>query len=345
MFANSEMLWYLWAVPVLALLYILWTKSRDVAKMKLASRDVSHVVLRSEPGIIRAMRAVLVLLAFTLFIIALARPLGGVEYVDVEAKGIDIVLTVDISKSMLARDFSPSRLEYVKRQAKTFIRSVKGDRFAMVAFAGQAYVHMPMTSDQQTALTFIDRLDINPEIKQGTAIGDAIETAINRFIGEKDNAKVIMLFTDGESNKGVDPLKAAKDAAKLGVMIYPIGIGSPEGTYIPESHDLLGQMRFKTDEAGRRVLAGLDEKTLMKIASTTGGIYFNAADPKQWMGIYSQLDRSALQTYQARKLDRSIEFAPLFLIAGLILLFMESGLHYLTPLGKHRRSGRYVFGR
>ena len=131
----------------------------------------------------------------------------------------------------------------------------------------------------------------------------------------------------------------------MGVMIYPIGIGSPEGTYIPESHDLLGQVRFKTDEAGRRVLAGLDEKTLMEIASTTGGIYFNAADPKQWMGIYSQLDRSALQTYQARKLDRSTELAPLFLIAGLILLFMESGLHYLTPLSKHGRSGRYVFGR
>jgi Ca-activated chloride channel family protein len=343
MFENPEILWYLWAVPVLTMLYLLWGRGVMVARIKLASKDTRAAVIRAEPGFIRFIRVVLILLALSLFIIALARPLGGVEYVDIEVKGIDIVLAVDISKSMLARDFTPSRLEYLKRQAKTFVRASKGDRFAIVAFAGQAYIHMPMTSDIQTVLTFIDRLEINPEIKQGTAIGDAIQTAVERFVGGEDNAKVVLLFTDGESNKGIDPLKASRDAAKKGVVIFPVGIGSVEGTYIPEVMDLFGQVRYKTDQQGRRVLAKLDEDTLIKIASSTGATYFSAADPKQWMGIYTQIDRSVLQTYQNRRIDRSTELAPLFLVAGLILLFMEAGLHYLTPPGTPRRSGHYAF--
>lgn len=343
MFDNPEILWYLWGVPILVVLYMIWAHGRSVATAKLASKDTRSAVIRSEPGIIRLVRVILVLLALTLFVIALARPLGGIEYVDIEVEGIDIVLAVDISKSMLARDFPPNRLEYLKRQAKTFVRSSTGDRFAIVAFAGEAYIHMPMTGDFQTALTFIDRLEINREIRQGTAIGDAIQTAVNRFVGEEENAKVVLLFTDGECNKGVDPVKAAKDAADKGVVIFPIGVGSIEGTYIPEEVDIFGKTRYKTDQHGRRVLAKLDEKTLMKIASTTGGTYFSAADPRQWMGIYSQLDRSVLQTHQTRRIDRSTELAPLFLVAGLILLFMEAGLHYLTPPRTPRRSGHYAF--
>ncbi len=345
MLADPEILWMLWAVPVLLLLYLLWMSRTIVARGKLASNDTRAAVIRSEPLVVRWIRAALVLLALALFILGLTRPLGGLEYVDVESQGIDIVLVADVSKSMLATDMGATRLDYMKRQMRNLVRSTQGDRFGIVAFAGTAYVHMPLTSDTATALTFIERLGVNLEIPQGTAIGDAIDTAVNRFIGDDKNAKAIILFTDGESNKGEDPLKAAKRAADDGVAIFPVGIGSTEGTYIPDVVDIFGRVKYKTDKEGRRVVARLDEKTLRKIASTTGGIYYTANDPKGLIGMFSQLDRSVMQTYKSRRIDRSEELAPLFLVAGLILLFMETGLHYLTPAVMARRSGHYAFDR
>jgi Ca-activated chloride channel family protein len=204
---------------------------------------------------------------------------------------------------------------------------------------------MPLTTDTGTALTFIDKLAIKPEITQGTAIGDAVDLAVKRFISDNKNAKVIILFTDGENNKGEDPVKAAKKAADQGVVIFPVGIGSPQGSYIPDHVDFLGRISYKTDQKGRRVLSKLDESTLRKIASTTGGKYYNASDPNQLMAIYMELDRSLTQTYITRKMSRSEELAPLLLVAGLIMLFMESGLNYLTPVAKARKGGRYEFER
>ncbi len=338
-------MWVLWAVPVLALLFIFWGGRIRKARAKLASADTSRVILRTEPSIITGARAVLIIGACALFFIALARPQGGMEEVNIETRGVDIVLAIDISKSMLAADFSPTRLAFLKRQAKNFVRSSKGNRFAIVAFAGEAYVHMPLTTDTGTAITFIDRLDIKPEIKQGTAIGDAVNVSVDRFIGDDKNARVIVLFTDGENNKGADPLKAAKNAAEKGVAIFPVGIGSVEGEYVPDYVDLMGRVRFKTDDKGRRVLSKLDEKTLKKMASITGGTYYNAADPTQLVSIYLQLDKSLMQTYNSRIRSRNEELAPLFLVAGLILLFMEAGLHYLTPMPGSGKGGRYVFNR
>jgi Ca-activated chloride channel family protein len=345
MLGNPEILWMLWAVPALFLLYLVWSGRSLNARGKLASKDTRAAVIRAEPLSISWIRAVLVLLALGLFIIGLTRPLGGLEYVDIESKGIDIVLVADLSKSMLATDMGTTRLDYMKRQMRNLIRSAQGDRFGMVAFAGTAYVHMPLTSDSATALTFVDRLGVNLEIPQGTAIGDAIDTAVSRFVGDDKSARVIILFTDGESNKGGDPIAAAKRAAEAGVVIFPVGIGSEEGTYIPDVVDIFGRVKYKTDKQGRRVLAKLDEKTLRKVASLTGGIYYPGNDPKSLIGIFNQLDRSVLQTYKSRRIDRSEELAPLFLVAGLILLFMEAGLHYLSPPAIARRSGHYAFDR
>lgn len=345
MFKNFEILWVLWAIPVLALLFILWGARTGKARGKLASPDTSPVVLRYEPRVINTVRVVLILIACLLFFVALARPQGGLEYVDVETRGFDIVLAIDISKSMLAADFSPTRLEFLKRQAKNFVRAAKGNRFAIVAFAGDAYVHMPLTTDTNTAITFIDRLDIKSDIKQGTAIGEAINVAVDRFIGDDKNAKVIILFTDGENNKGQDPLKAARAAADQGVAIFPVGIGSLEGDYVPDYVDLMGHIHFKTDQKGRRITTKLDEKTLRKIASLTGGTYYNASDPAQLVAIYMQLDKSLIQIFSSRQVNRSEELAPMFLVAGLILLFMEAGLHYLTPAARPRKGGRYAFNR
>jgi Ca-activated chloride channel family protein len=254
--------------------------------------------------------------ALSMFIIALARPVD--EYVEreVTTEGIDIVLSMDISGSMLARDFQPDRLTASKKIASEFVADRFGDRLSVVAFAGEAFTQSPLTTDQGTLQTLLSRIR-SGLIEDGTAIGNGLATAINRLRESEAKSKVIILLTDGVNNRGeIAPMTAAEIAKAQGIRVYTIGVGT-EGMAPYPALDMFGQMTFVQQKVE------IDEKTLSAIATQTGGRYFRATDKEKLKAIYDEINE--LEKSKVEISERVI-YHELFLswvLAALALLVAE----------------------
>lgn len=218
-------------------------------------------------------------------IVALARPRSGAHIENISSSGINIVLSMDLSSSMLAQDFQPNnRLEVAKARAKQFVRARENDRIGVVAFAGEALTQVPLTTDQPVVLQSIDNLQAG-QLEDGTAIGLGIATAANRLRDAPGKSRVMIVVTDGVNNRGdIDPLSAAKAAAVYGIKIYGIGVGTEGVAPVPVGRDVFG-LRFENQPVK------IDEALLRQIASLTGGRYFRARDGAALGQIYAQIDR------------------------------------------------------
>ncbi len=248
--------------------------------------------------------------------IAAARPQAGKTIERVYTEGIDIVITLDISSSMLALDFKPlNRIEAAKREAANFIKGRRSDRIGLVVFASKAFPQCPLTIDYNILLDLLQRVDVGT-IEDGTAIGDAIITAANRLRKSEAKSKVIILLTDGRNNAGnVDPITAAQAAAALGIKIYTIGIGK-RGKVLYPVQDVFGKTHY------RYLDIEIDEETLAKIAETTGGQYFRATDSQRLKRIYEQIDqmeKTKVETKRYRQ-NKDLFHIPLALGFALVAL-------------------------
>ena len=222
--------------------------------------------------------------AYALLVVALARPQDVDEQRRSSAEGIDIVLAVDVSGSMLARDFTPDRITAAKEVAGKFIADRYGDRLGLVAFAGEAFTQSPLTTDQGTLQTMLSRIR-SGIIEDGTAIGNGLATALNRLRESDAKSKVIILLTDGVNNRGeIAPLMAADIAADMGVKVYTIGVGTRGKAPYPVV-DMFGNMSFQQMDVE------IDEKTLEQIAERTGGRYFRATDNDKLQSIYDEINQ------------------------------------------------------
>lgn len=222
--------------------------------------------------------------AFVLLVVALARPQDVDEQRRSSAEGIDIMLAVDVSGSMLARDFKPDRITAAKEVAGRFIADRYGDRLGLVVFAGEAFTQSPLTTDQSTLQTMLSRIR-SGIIEDGTAIGNGLATAINRLRESDAKSKVIILLTDGVNNRGeIAPLMAADIAADMGIKVYTIGVGTRGKAPYPVV-DMFGNMSFQP------VDVEIDEKTLEGIAERTGGRYFRATDNDKLQSIYDEINQ------------------------------------------------------
>lgn len=212
-----------------------------------------------------------ILMALTVFFLALAltQPRWGYEWKDLRQRGVDIVIALDVSNSMLAQDIKPNRLERAKHKIADLLNMLEGDRVGLVAFAGTSFVQCPLTLDYSAAKIFLNAIDTDLIPVQGTAIAEAIRKSIKAFPSRDKKSRAIILITDGENLRG-DTLQAAREAREQGVKIYPIGIGQETGAPIPNPAPQGG---FKKDEAGEVILTKLDETSLQKIALETGGVY------------------------------------------------------------------------
>ena len=214
---------------------------------------------------------------------ALARPQWGAETQEVERKGVQVMVALDVSNSMLAQDVKPSRLERAKLEIADLMRRLGGDEVGLVLFSGASFIQFPLTSDYATAQSFLD--DARPSVisKPGTDIGDAVRTALRGFDEHSNSQRVILLITDGE---GHDPnsLDVVKQAAEEGVLFYTIGFGSPEGVPVPLVDDAGNVVGYKQDAAGETVLTRLDEKTLQEVARIGGGQYYRATASRRRAG-------------------------------------------------------------
>jgi len=201
-----------------------------------------------------------------------------------------------------------------------------------VAFAGDAIVVCPLTTDAGSAASFVDRLTTEEQIMPGTAIGSAIHLAVNRF---RDNnaGRVIILLTDGENNKGMDPMASVKEAQQAGAKIYTIGVGTPKGAPLPSTatRPMIGSETFRVDKNGKPITVGLDEGLLKKIASETGGKYFSATNQADVNSLYTKISHEGQVEFQSRRMLRRDELAPYFLLLACLFLIMEAFYAYITP--------------
>ena len=315
-FHNPEFFWLLLVLPLVVLWYFL-KKKKQTAELKVSSLKGFKVGSSSLPRLKHGL-FILRLLALALLIVALARP----QTVDVSTKtkttrGIDIVMAIDVSASMLAKDLLPNRLEALKKVASEFIKGRPNDRIGLVEYAGEAYTKTPITSDKAIVLRSLDDIKYNTIIEGGTAIGMGLATAVNRLKDSKAKSKVIILLTDGVNNTGfIDPKIASELAQEYGIKVYTIGIGTNGMALSPVAIDSrTGQFQYG------RVKVEIDEALLKEIAKTTGGRYFRATNNKKLEEIYNEinkLEKTKVEEFKYSNYDEL--YRPLVIIAGLLLL-------------------------
>lgn len=282
-FANPYLLWLLVLLAPMIAYYIYRTlqggaaiRISTIEGVRRAPRTLRYW-LRHAPFVLRCA-------AFVLLVVALARPQDVDEQRRSSAEGIDIMLAVDVSGSMLARDFKPDRITAAKEVAGRFIADRYGDRLGLVVFAGEAFTQSPLTTDQSTLQTMLSRIR-SGIIEDGTAIGNGLATAINRLRESDAKSKVIILLTDGVNNRGeIAPLMAADIAADMGIKVYTIGVGTRGKAPYPVV-DMFGNMSFQPMDVE------IDEKTLEGIAERTGGRYFRATDNDKLQSIYDEINQ------------------------------------------------------
>jgi len=278
----------------------------DLAIMKSAIRSSRQIW----PGIVKT----LFFTTFAMLAFALARPQMPSARQENETRGIDIILAMDISLSMLARDFSPDRLEASKEVAARFIHERGPDRIGIVAFAGQSFTLCPLTADKAALVTLLQQAQAGFIEDGSTAIGDGIATAINRLRDSDALSKVIILLTDGENNAGnIDPIEAAEIAALFGIRLYTIGVGS-RGTAIGPVQIIEGNIIFGP------VPVDIDEGTLKKAAEIAGGMYFRAVDENALLEIYREIDKLEKSMLDTGTRYARMELFPWFLLAGLLTM-------------------------
>ena len=310
-----------WALALLILLPLWWLWRRRHSPGAIVFSRTSVLARGPRAGQLIA-RAIFVLrnLALAALIIALARPRTGARVENITTSGINIVLAIDLSRSMLAEDFQPSnRIEVAKAKVKQFVLARQSDRIGVVAFAGEALTQVPLTTDYNVVLKAVDNLQAG-QLEDGTAIGTGIATAANRLRDAPGKSRVMIILTDGVNNRGdVDPLSAAKAAAVYGIKIYGIGVGSEGFAPVPVGRGAFG-LRFENQPVQ------IDEALLRQIAALSGGRYFRARDATSLGNIYSQIDRLERVPVQSRSYVRFTELYRWFVGLALVALLAELAL-------------------
>ena len=314
-FQNPEALLLLLILPV----WWLWRRRRSEDAIVFSRTGVLARGPRAGRAIARTI-FILRNLAIAGIVVALARPRSGARVENISSSGINIVLSLDLSSSMLAQDFQPNnRLEVAKARAKQFVRARESDRIGIVAFAGEALTQVPLTTDQPVILQAIDNLQAG-QLEDGTAIGLGIATAANRLRDAPGKSRVMIVVTDGVNNRGdIDPLSAAKAAAVYGIKIYGIGVGTEGVAPVPVGRDVFG-LRFENQPVK------IDEALLRQIAALSGGRYFRARDGAALGQIYAQIDQLERAPLESRT---QVTFTELFRIAlaiAIIALLAELAL-------------------
>ncbi len=300
-------------IPLLVFLYLKRKRGQESSVLFSTSEPFKGLPVGWRVRV-RHLPFILFMTAIFFLVIAAARPQSGRTTQVVKTEGIDIMLVLDISGSMLAEDFMPhNRLAVAKQVIAKFIEGRAGDRIGLVLFAGKAFTQCPLTVDYEVLKAFLARAEMG-QIEDGTAIGTALATATNRLRNSKAKSRVIILLTDGVNNKGkIDPVTAAKIAAEMGVKVYSIGAGTNGYATIPQSHPVFGVQRM-------RIKVEIDEDTLRQIADVTGGLYFRATDTKSLVAIYEKIDQMEKTDVELEHYTEYTEHYPRFAILGVLLL-------------------------
>ena len=326
---------YLLLILLIPLMFTAYWLMRRLRKRRIARFGDPELVARLTPEVPRRkgwMKLTLLSIALLFLAIGMARPQLGAILKEKEIKGAEIMVVLDVSNSMLAEDYSPNRLERAKLAISKLVDELQGDRIGLIIFAGESFVQLPITSDYVSAKIFLNSITTESVPVQGTALGEAIRTAIRGFTSESEHSRAIILITDGENHED-DPVAAARDAVDMGARVFCIGVGSPEGKPIPMDGDLL------KDKDGNIVVTRLDEQTLRDIASAGEGLYVRAGNTE--FGLNPVIDE--IRTLQDKEFQSVVfeefdeQYMYFFAIALVFLL-----LEFFMSDTRNRRS---LFGR
>lgn len=301
-FGSPHILHFLWLIPLLiALLAAFMSRRRKLMQRFAAANLLDEVVCGLNDRRDRY-KAVVIVVVFILSIIALARPQWGYQWQEVKRQGLDILLVIDTSKSMLTQDVKPNRLERTKLAVKDLIKKLKGDRIGLVAFAGDAFMMCPLTSDYGGLLLSLNDLDASIIPRGGTNVGGALEEAMKGYDKTPSQFKAIVLVTDGDNLEG-EPLLAVGKAKEKGIKIFSVGVGTQEGDLV-RYQDEQGQWQFLKDEQNNFVKSRLNEGLLQRIAYETGGAYVRSSGAEFGLDyIYEQ----HLSKLEKREIDEKME--------------------------------------
>ena len=312
-FHNPEILYLLAVIPVIVAYYIFVGRRRATMRVSTLQRGRMPRTVRYY---LRHLPMVLRLLAIAAAIVALARPVEEHSSTETSTEGIDIVLAMDISGSMLARDFEPDRITAAKQMASVFASERVGDRISVVAFAGEAFTQCPLTTDKASVGTMLSRLR-SGVVDDGTAIGNGLATAINRLRESGSKSKVVVLLTDGVNNRGqISPIMAAEIARDMGVKVYTIGVGTKGQAPMP-AVDMFGNKTYVMADVE------IDEQLLRNIAKTTGGEYFRAVDNRALGEIYARINEMEKSEVQITHYTSYEELYFGWLLLMLLMLALE----------------------
>ena len=319
-FANIEMLWWLVAIPVFVIAYIVYTKRKQRQLREFGDQELMAQLMPDASKSRPIWKFSLMMIALVLLIIAVARPQYGQKENSIKRQGIEVMVALDISNSMLAEDVAPNRLDRAKQMLSKMIDNMVDDKVGLVVFAGEAFTQLPITCDYVSAKMFLNTITPNLIPTQGTAIGSALQTAITSFGSqESDAGRAIILITDGENHED-DAIAAAKKAQELGMQVFVIGIGKPEGAPIPKP----GTNDYFKDRSGQVVVSKLNEDMCQQIAQAGNGVYVRCDNTNTAMrALQQELDRIATAELETTVYADYNEQYQSFALIALLLLLIE----------------------
>lgn len=331
------MLWWLLTIPVFIIGYILYTRRK---RRQLAEFGDPELVSELMPDASKARPVVkfsLLMVALALLIMAAARPQYGQKEKTVKRQGIEVMIALDISNSMMAEDVAPNRLDRAKQMLSKMIDRMVDDKVGLVVFAGEAYTQLPITCDYVSAKMFLNTITPALIPTQGTAIGAALETSIRSFVSqESDAGRAIILITDGENHED-DAIAAAKHARELGIQVFVVGIGKPEGSPIP----IAGTNNYIKDRSGQVVVSRLNEDMCQQIAQAGNGIYVRCDNTNTAMrALQQELDRIATAELETKVYADYNEQYQSFVLIALLLLVID---FFILERKNHRLAKMDIF--
>lgn len=322
-FAHLEYLYALYLIPVIIVLIWLSIRKQNQLLDKFANSDLHKILFPLRSGIKLFFKSGLIVLSIILLIFALANPQIGSKVEEVKQVGIDVYILLDVSLSMKAEDIKPSRLEKAKHEISKLIQKLNGDRIGLIVFSGKAFIQFPLTTDYSAANLFLSAVSVKSVPQPGTAIGPAVQLAMNSFKKDEETQKAVVIITDGEDHEG-DLDNVIEEANNLGVKIYSIGLGSPQGVPIPLYNSSGRQVGYKKDRNGKVVLTKLDEQTLQDITEKGNGRYYRGSNTDDELElIYDDLASLEGSEFGATKITEYEDRYYYFLIPAIFILFFE----------------------
>ncbi|PYE83461.1 Ca-activated chloride channel family protein [Winogradskyella epiphytica] len=324
MFRLDEKIWFwtLLVIPVIILLFVILQYWRRSTQRKFADTDLLNRLSPNQSLFKRILKVLVLCGAFACLSLALVNPKIGTKLETVRSEGVDIVFAVDVSKSMLAEDIAPNRLEKSKQLVTQVINSLVSDRVGIIAYAGAAFPQLPITTDYASAKMFLQNMNTDMLSSQGTAISEAIQLSKTYFDDETQNNRVLIIISDGEDHDG-NAVDVAEEASEEGIRILTIGVGQTKGGPIPIKRNGV-VLNYMKDKDGETVITRLDETTLKNIAKEANGIYMNGSNTAEVVNaIKAELDKMDKQEFESKQIADFKDQFQWFLGLGIFLLFID----------------------